>query len=445
MAKVKFKNKKSQKLTKNKLHGTVSFSKTKHGIIAKKWPVKKSRNQKKKFYKKQKEKIGIKPPKKQGSNDLATRSLFLLNEKKREKTNKYKIIDLFAGCGGLSNGFEKADFEAMLGIDNWEDSLYTYKQNHKHSEIIYGDICKISYEDIMKKTDGAKPAVIIGGPPCQGFSLAGKRDKNDGRNNLVYEFIRIVSELKPEFFVMENVLGMLSMKNGNGEKVIDKITKKFADIGYIVKYSPLCAHNYGVPQIRRRVFIVGNRLGIDFSFPEPTHDGKIKPFVTVGDAISDLPLLDNDLGREICDYNTTPQSEYQQEMRKGSDKLYNHTKSNHSVQTSNVISLVPEGGNWKDLPIKFQNIRSYSNTWKRLDSKKPSVTIDTGHRHHFHYKANRVPTVRESARIQSFSDDFIFLGSRTSQFKQVGNAVPPLLAMTIARRIKYYLDNYYEN
>jgi len=359
--------------------------------------------------------------------------------------NKYKIIDLFAGCGGLSNGFEKVGFEAILGLDNWEESLDTYKHNHKNSEILCGDISKISSKNILDKTNGIRPTIIVGGPPCQGFSLAGKRDKNDNRNKLVYEFIRVVSELKPEFFVMENVLGFISMKNENGNKVIDEILDKFKKIGYKVNYSPLFAHHYGVPQMRRRVFVVGNRLGIDFKFPEPTHDNKKNPFITVGDAISDLPLLDDIFGEELGNYKINPESNYQKEMRKKSPYLYNHTKSKHSEQTTNVISFVPEGGNWRDLPKKFQNIRSYSNTWRRLDSKKPSVTIDTGHRHHFHYKANRVPTVRESARIQSFSDDFIFLGSRTSQFKQVGNAVPPQLASAVAKKIKFYLDQYYEN
>jgi DNA (cytosine-5)-methyltransferase 1 len=353
--------------------------------------------------------------------------------------SKLKIVDIFSGCGGMSYGFEMADYEVLLGIDIWKDSLNTFKQNHKNSKTICADISNISKQDIFNLLGEVALDVLVGGPPCQGFSLAGKRDINDNRNKLVLEYVRIVKELKPKFFVLENVLGILSMKDENQNLVIDNLKEQFNDIGYDMVYKSLYAHNYGVPQKRQRVFIVGNCINAKFEFPIPTHDGINKKFVTVGDAISDLPLLDDDWGAEITDYSIIPSSEYQNDMRKNSFKLKNHTKSNHSQQTINTISYVPEGGNWKDLPIDFQNIRSYSNTWKRLHSQLPSVTIDTGHRHHFHYKANRVPTVRESARIQSFPDKFEFLGTRTSQFKQVGNAVPPLLAFAIAKQILKYL------
>ena len=350
------------------------------------------------------------------------------------------VIDLFAGCGGLSYGFEMAGFNILLGIDNWQDSLDTFKKNHNHSEILCKDIDKMTENDIRKVTKNKTIDVVVGGPPCQGFSLAGKRDSSDDRNKLVYDYVKVISYIKPKFFVIENVLGLLSMKDEEGNLVIENLKKEFKKIGYKISYKRLFAHDFGVPQMRQRVFIVGNSLGIDFEFPEPTHgDGKI-PYVTVGDAISDLGLLDKDFGQEVSSYDVKPLSNYQKMMRKDSKKLYNHTKSAHSDQTIKVINLVPEGGNWRDLPLKYQNIRSFSNTWRRLNSALPSVTIDTGHRHHFHYKANRVPTVRESARIQSFPDSFIFTGSRTSQFKQVGNAVPPLLAKALGEKIRSYLE-----
>lgn len=365
--------------------------------------------------------------------------------KDKKRKSGFKVVDIFSGCGGLSYGFETEGYNVLLGIDNWMDSLVTFRHNHKDSSILCEDISKITKKDIEKIIGLNSVDVLVGGPPCQGFSLAGKRDNNDNRNKLVMDYVRIVSELNPKFFVLENVLGLLSMKDEKNNLVIDNLKKAFSRIGYKISYKPLFAHHYGVPQKRQRVFIVGNRLGIDFEFPEPTHNGKEKSFVTVGDAISDLPLLDNDFGEESVGYKYSPKSDYQDMMRKNSKLLINHTKSAHSEQTIKVIGHVPEGGNWKDLPARYQNIRSYSNTWRRLDSKLPSVTIDTGHRHHFHYKANRVPTVRESARLQSFPDTFEFKGTRTSQFKQVGNAVPPLLAKAVAKKIKSYIEKNEQN
>jgi len=361
-----------------------------------------------------------------------------------KNNKKPTVIDLFSGCGGLSSGFQHAGFEVLLGTDNWADALKTFEYNHKGSKTLVEDINNLTGKKI-KELVGKNIDVVVGGPPCQGFSLAGKREEEDNRNNLVYEFVRIIKEVNPKFFVMENVLGILSMKK-NGKFVKDILIEKFNEIGYEnVGVKDFYAHHYGVPQMRRRVVFVGNRIGQPIEFPEQTHfdpeeskKGK-QVYITVGDAISDLPMCDADEGLEEIDYPCGPLSNYQKCMRKKVKKLFNHTASKHSKQTVDVIKFVPEGGNWKDLPKKYQNIRSYSNTWRRLDSKKPSVTIDTGHRHHFHYKANRVPTVRESARIQSFSDDFIFLGCRTSQFRQVGNAVPPFLAQAIAKEIKKFL------
>ena len=348
------------------------------------------------------------------------------------------IVDLFSGCGGLSTGFEKAGFTADLGIDICKYSIETYKQNHKSSKVICDDITKVTSKKILENVS-KKPDIIIGGPPCQGFSLAGNRDVKDKRNQLLNQFIRIITTIKPKFFVLENVPGLISMKDVDGELFLNKIIKKFKAGGYDVKYKVMSSENYGVPQKRKRLVIVGNRVKVDFSFPEIKNDGVKKSFVTVGDAISDLPMLDKDFGSEEVEYKLKPKSKFQTLIRKGSKKIYNHIKSNHSENTIKVIGFVPEGGNWKDLPKRYQNIRSFSNTWKRLSSKEPSVTIDTGHRHHFHYKANRVPTVRESARIQSFPDSFIFSGPRTSQFRQVGNAVPPLMAECIAKEIKKFI------
>lgn len=326
-------------------------------------------------------------------------------------------IDLFCGCGGLSLGFEKAGFNILLGIDAWEDAITTFNYNHKNSKGLCADLSTLNPKDIVSQLDGKSVDVIIGGPPCQGFSVAGKRIVDDERNKLYKNFVRFVEFFKPKAFMMENVPNILSIGGGI---VRDAIVKDFSDLGYKVVYKILTASDYGVPQNRRRTFFVGFMNGNEFTFPLPT----VKQKVTSKEAISDLPVetvLDGEK------YPIAPQSNYQKLMRKNANGLYNHRVTVHTEQTKRIIAMVPDGGNYKDLPVELQQTRKVHIAWTRLDSSKPSFTIDCGHNHHFHYKYNRVPTVRESARIQSFPDDFIFLGKLGSQLRQVGNAVPPLM------------------
>lgn len=338
------------------------------------------------------------------------------------------VIDLFCGCGGLSYGFEKAGYNILLGIDNDSKALETFELNHKDAKSICGDITTITYENDIKPFTGDKPIdVIIGGPPCQGMSLSGPRRFEDPRNRLYLSYIRLVEEIKPKAFVIENVPGLVGLFNG---KIKDSIIEKFTDMGYNIQYRILCAADYGVPQSRRRVVFVGVRKG-EFIYPEPVND-----IVTCEMALSDLPALENDIGAEQSEYISAPQNEYQELMRRNSDKVRNHIAANHSEKVKKIISLVPDGGNYKDLPEEYINSRNFHVAWTRFARQKPAPTIDTGHRHHFHYKFNRVPTVRECARLQSFPDDFIFLGNKTQQFRQVGNAVPPLLAQCIAKSLK---------
>ena len=228
---------------------------------------------------------------------------------------------------------------------------------------------------------------------------------------------------------MENVPNIVSM----GEGVVkDAIINDFEKLGYNVVYKVLMASDFGVPQNRKRAFFIGTKGKKEFVFPEPIN----KEHITAKDAISDLPEKSIPDGTK---YYINPKSEYQELMRKVSTKVFNHETTNHSEQTIEIISMVPDGGNYKNLPKELQQTRNVHIAWTRLNSNKPSFTIDTGHRHHFHYKYNRVPTVRESARIQSFPDNFIFLGSKTSQYKQVGNAVPPILAKALAVTLRNYL------
>jgi DNA (cytosine-5)-methyltransferase 1 len=330
---------------------------------------------------------------------------------------KMKVIDLFSGCGGLSQGFLDAGFNVVLGIDSWGDAVQTFNKNHNTSTGIVANLKNETVKDISAKNSIHNIDVIIGGPPCQGFSIAGKRIVEDERNELYKSFIKFVQFYKPSAFLMENVPNILSMGNGI---VKDRIIHDFKEIGYTVNTDILMASKYGVPQNRRRAFFVGFRNGHLFDFPKPDTD----ILLTSEDAISDLI---NESINDGAFYPLLPKSEYQKMMRNGSKTVFNHEITNHKEKTIEIINMVPDGGNYKDLPMELRATRKVNIAWTRLNSKKPSFTIDTGHRHHFHYEFNRVPTVRESARIQSFKDDFIFLGSKTSQYKQVGNAVPPIL------------------
>lgn len=345
--------------------------------------------------------------------------------------NDLKVIDLFSGAGGLSLGFEYAGFESILAVDMWNNAIETYNNNRVSKVGIVKDIAEIDEEFIKNNIKGHVNG-IIGGPPCQGFSIAGKRSVDDIRNKLYQEYFRIISIIDPEFFVMENVTGILSMDNG---KVKDDIVLRAKNKGYRIFMKKLIASDYGVPQNRARVFFIGikeNLIDGEFEFPE-----KVDYKVTCEEAISDLPSIDN--GEDLSKYKTTPKSNYQKEMRKNSKQVYNHEPTAHTKETIELISHVPEGGGIKDLPVELQGDRKYSSLLRRMNSKAQSNTIDTGHRTYFHYKENRILSVREAARIQSFPDDYIFAGTKVNQYKQVGNAVPPLLAEKIANSIIQYL------
>ena len=329
----------------------------------------------------------------------------------------------------MSLGFEKAGYDVLLGVDIWKDALETYKFNHRNSQVLQADMSTLTGEAVESLIGTSNVDVIIGGPPCQGFSVAGKRIVDDERNNLYKGFVRMVAYFKPHAFVMENVPNILSIGDG---MVKESIIKDFSGLGYNVNVQVVLASDYGVPQNRRRAVFVGLANGKTFDFPISGVTEK----VTSKEALSDLPEYTIVEGG---DYVCQPQSEYQRLMRKNSDKVFNHEITIHNDRTKEIISLVPDGGNYQDLPLDLQQTRKVHIAWTRLNSEKPSFTIDCGHNHHFHYKYNRVPTVRESARIQSFPDDFVFLGNKGSQLKQVGNAVPPLLAKAISIQLLNYL------
>ena len=342
-----------------------------------------------------------------------------------------KIIDLFSGVGGLSLGFENVGFQTIAAIDNWNDAINTFNLNR---EIKCGQVLDVVdfnnklLPEILKKSEITG---IIGGPPCQGFSSARLSDRthltdqiDESRNQLYLEFFKSVKIAKPIFFLIENVRGMATFNKG---AFVEDIYRRFGKLGYSISHQIMNASNFGVPQNRNRLFFVGIQKGFDFQFPQPKN---IK--ISTQEALSDLPLFSDQL---FGKYKTPPLTKFQREMRSKSSFVNNHDFTTHSEQTVEIINMIPDGGSIKDIDPKYWNIRKYNKAFQRMNSQNPSNTIDTGHRNYFHYSENRIPTVRESARLQSFPDNFVFTGSKTSQYKQVGNAVPPKLAETIALEI----------
>lgn len=351
--------------------------------------------------------------------------------------NKPQLLDLFCGCGGFSLGFEWAGFESVLAVDIWKDAVKTYNFNRGKEIAIEKDLRELDSDYIHDLQEKHTNIVgIIGGPPCQGYSIVGKREIDDERNFLYLEYFRMVSVINPKFFVIENVKGLLHM---NGGLFVEDIYKRFGELGYRISHKLLRASDYGIPQKRERVFFVGIRNDIseeEFVFPKP-----LGTLVTTSDALSDLPSLDNrQTYEDTYEYPVEALNEYQAFMRKNSEYIHNHHHTNHSEKTVEIVSMVPDGGDIRDLPPEYWSVRKYNAAFKRMDSQLPAATVDTGHRNYFHYQENRIPTVRENCRIQSFPDDFIIQGPKTNQYKQVGNAVPPLLSYHIANEIKKHID-----
>lgn len=338
-----------------------------------------------------------------------------------------KIIDLFCGIGGLSLGFEQAGFEVVSAVDMWADAVKTYNHNRKDNVaqvISVEDFNNDVLPDLVKEH---KITGIIGGPPCQGFSTVGKREIDDPRNKMYLEFYKAVKMASPDFFVIENVKGMLTLNKG---AFVKDLLARFGEsgLGYTISYQLLNAADYGVPQNRFRVFYVGIK-NKKFEFPKPYGFQ-----LSAKDGISDLLHSDN------THYGSEPQNDFQRKMRGEQQHPMNQDYTCHTEQTVSIISMIPDGGNIKSLPSEYWQVRKYNKAFERMSSTRPSNTIDTGHRNYFHYAEPRIPTLRESARLQSFPDSFEVLGTRGSQYKQVGNAVPPMLANVIAEEIKRMLS-----
>lgn len=345
---------------------------------------------------------------------------------------KPKIIDLFAGVGGLSLGFEQCGFEVVLANEYDESIANAYSKNHKTTKMIIGDITTLDLELCFGQYRN-KVDVIVGGPPCQGFSQKGQRKTiHDERNFLFKYYVKVVELVKPKYFVMENVPNLLSAEKGFFKKEISDL---FQSLGYTLAMDILNASDYGVPQNRRRAVIIGKLGNVALNLPKAQNKK-----VYIWDAISDLAFLNSGEGNEKQKYLHEPLSDYQKEMRKDSKFLYNHVATKHSSIALERLFLIPPNSGKEALPEKHLTKSIYSGTWTRMRKDEISATIttrfDTPSSGKFtHPFLNRAITVREAARIQSFPDNFIFVGNKGSQMKQVGNAVPPLLASAIAKVI----------
>lgn len=345
------------------------------------------------------------------------------------------VIELFCGCGGTSKGFEMAGYDVALGIDIHEPSIKTFSKNHPNSIAILGDIKKITPESIKKLLSGRKIDVLIAGVPCQGFSLNNRKRHSDDKRNFLYkEFIKYISILKPQIAILENVSGMISTSNGD---FVKNIEKDISEAGKMkVSSRLLLAADYGVPQMRRRLVFVGIKANVTFDFEKDlkkTHGPDTNnPYTTIRDAISDLAVINS--GEESIEYKTPPKSDYQKLMRKKKSTIvFNHKAPKHPKEVIEKIKNTKPG---KPLYPKFkQRIRL---AW---DIQSPTQ-VSGGIRPQFqfgHPESNRGLTIRERCRIQSFPDDFVVEGGTVQGRVQTGNAVPPLLARSVALAVKKYL------
>lgn len=352
-----------------------------------------------------------------------------------KRIEHFRILDLFSGAGGFSYGMEKNNhFSTAVALDYNSKAIDTFKYNMPGAETIVGDITD---EEIKNRVIDASKRhevnMIIGGPPCQGFSLKGKKlGLDDPRNFLFNEYLNIVSELKPEVFVIENVKAILSTSAGWFK---DQIVQKVSSMGYQVTYGVLSANDFGVPQTRQRaIFICCRSKKIEL----PKRNVEVDS--TVRDAISDLAYLSSGEGDFEQQYITEATTQYQEMMREGSLILHNHKASNHAEIAIQKLSMIPPECGKEYLPEEMLGNQQFSGTWGRLKWDEPSPTIDTrfdaaSNGTNNHPFLNRAITPREAARLQSFDDKFIFLGSKVYIRQQIGNAVPPLMAKAIADKI----------
>jgi len=385
------------------------------------------------------------------------------------------LVDLFAGAGGLSCGLEMAGFRPVLANELVPTYAETYRYNHPETDLIIGDVRQVCAMNIRERLGVEKGEIdlLAGGPPCQGFSInAPIRSLDDERNHLFKEYIRIARELLPKAILIENVPGIISMGKGT---VVAQIYNELEGLGYSIKHRILFAGHYGVPQMRfRTIFLAVRGAELTVEFPEPSYDAKavanftgakelcinalplfgheLKPQTSVWDAISDLPAIESGSKHGKIKYaSSKPQSPYQETLRNGSDYVYNHSCNNLGHINIERLKYIPQGGSWRDIPLellpaglKRARRSDHTKRYGRLHPDGLCSTVLTKCDPHwgsfFHPVQDRVISVREAARIQSFPDHYHFTGSVTQQYEQVGNAVPPLMAQEIGKTIISMLD-----
>lgn len=349
---------------------------------------------------------------------------------------KYRVLDLFSGAGGFSAGLDMLpEFETVVATDFWEPALNTLSKNLPNIDVILGDICDTSVkQSIIDAATRRGVNMIIGGPPCQGFSNKGKKlGLKDPRNFLFREYLDIVRKLKPEIFAIENVKAMSSSAGGY---FLKEILSEIEKLGYYHRNGILTASDFGVPQRRQRTIIIASKnWPVELPVVQPLHQR-----TTVRDAISDLAYLNSGEGAAIQDYRFDPKSEYQKWARADSKKLYNHVATKHSDLALKKLAMIPPESGKENLPAEYLGKQKFNTTWGRLKWEEYSPTIDTrfdtpSNGTNSHPVLNRAITPREAARIQSFPDRFIFYGTKTDICRQIGNAVPPLLGRAIGRAI----------
>jgi DNA (cytosine-5)-methyltransferase 1 len=387
-------------------------------------------------------------------NALLTETQMIENAARRENTgNRPTCVELFAGAGGMALGLENAGFRTLLANEVHPHPCMTLRRNFDGVPVVEGSIRDLGGRELLEAAGydwNARPEIdlIAGGPPCQGFSTAGLKDKADPRNTLIYDFIRIVRDLRPRAFLLENVTGLATMHDG---KLFERVLDELDVLGYKFHFQVLFAADHGVPQMRKRLIVLGAREETPPPHPEQSHrrpgpatllNMDLPTYTTCGDALGDLPDIDQGESTEC--HAVGPATWYQSRMRAGfSGKLENHQASKHRPETTAYYALVPPGGTWLDIPKEFRKAKQGMQRWP-LEGLARTVTTEPTD--FLHPTLDRIPTVRELARIQSFPDHFVFLGQRTtgnkmrrlgycSQTQQVGNAVPPMLAEAVGSSI----------